>query len=358
MPDESNPVRAADNLLLNCAELNAGDSLLIVREDPRLGWYDAAVNDLITRAAIALGIKVEHLEVAAPQNIRNSEVAAAMRHHDCTLFLARIGDQDRFAIPVPGKKIVMCYIRTPTMLGSAFGQVSYAATLEMKQSLDALIRRARRVEISCPLGTECSYSHRPPEATALSDVSVLRFPLGVVTPIDATSAKGRVALSGYLTPTGSRVYQPPNLAIDVPVFANIQAGRIIEFEGPTGMVAAIEQHYANIAEQFAIDAKVVHSWHAGLHPGLSYDQSAAEDPDRWSNTVFNHPRVLHFHTCGNYAPGEICWIIKDPTVMLDNKPLWRDGLLQVLDFSETAECLEKWPELEQIYAEPSNQTGF
>ena len=37
----SRDIRAgARNLLINCAELSGAESLLIVREDPDLGWYD------------------------------------------------------------------------------------------------------------------------------------------------------------------------------------------------------------------------------------------------------------------------------------------------------------------------------
>jgi hypothetical protein len=51
------------------------------------------------------------------------------------------------------------------------------------------------------------------------------------------------------------------------------------------------------------------------------------DPDRWSNSVFTSPRWLHFHTCGAYAPGEICWMVGEPKVEVDGKALWREGRL-------------------------------
>jgi hypothetical protein len=30
--------------------------------------------------------------------------------------------------------------------------------------------------------------------------------------------------------------------------------------------------------------------------------------------AFANPRYLHFHTCGNYAPGEIAWSLFDVKV--------------------------------------------
>lgn len=355
MSYEYSAARSAENLLLNCAELAAADSLLIVHEDPSLGWYQTEVAETLAGAARDLGIEFQTIEVGAPQNQRDSRLMQAMQAHDCTLFLSRIGDQDRFAEPQPGKKIVMCYLRTSDMLASAFGGVSYGATLALKQALDGLISRASRIDIQCPLGTDCGFSQQAGESPELADVGVRRFPLGVVTPIDGGKLNGRVALADFLTPTGSNVYQPANLALEEGLFALIESGRIDGFDGPAETVDRVEQHYRHVAQQFGIDAAVVHSWHVGLHPGLSYLQSAAADPDRWSNTVFNHPRILHFHTCGAYAPGEICWIVKDPTVMLDGKRLWDQGVLRLGDFAETDACLQQWPELLQLYAQEAGQ---
>ena len=78
---------------------------------------------------------------------------------------------------------------------------------------------------------------------------------------------------------------------------------------------------------FGIDPDVVHSWHAGLHDGCPAGLDPHGDPDLWSNTVFGSPAWLHLHTCGAYAPGEICWMVADPTVEVDGRALWQDGVL-------------------------------
>ena len=81
-------------------------------------------------------------------------------------------------------------------------------------------------------------------------------------------------------------------------------------------------------------------------------------PNLWANTVFTNPRVLHFHTCGDYSPGEICWMIIDPTVSIDNKNLWEQGRLRVNDFVTTRACLKKWRELIPLFDNPSLQIGI
>jgi len=357
MPDD-NLKLAIDNLLFNCSDLKSGDSLLIVYENPELGWYEKGLADVIAKAAENSAILVQLLEVGAPKNNKDQNVIDAMENHSCTLFLARIGDQDRFATPTPGKKIIMCYIRDIEMLGSAFGYLPYQAMLDMKLAIDQLIDSATEIRIQCTLGTDCSVRPEPGESSANNEVTVRRFPLGVISPIDGKSLNGHVVLADYLTPTGSGVYQPANLELDKPVVAEIKNGSIVEFSGDAELVKKVEQHYREVASQFDIDANVIHSWHVGMHPGLSYSQKATDDPDRWSNTAFNHPRFAHFHTCGNYAPGEICWMLKDPTISLDGHALWQAGRLKPEAFELTGKVLKRWPALKKLYAEPAGKTGL
>ena len=60
-------------------------------------------------------------------------------------------------------------------------------------------------------------------------------------------------------------------------------------------------------------------------------------PSRWAQTVFANPRVLHFHTCGTGPPGEICWMVIDPTVTIDGVALWENGRLHPDRFARTME---------------------
>jgi hypothetical protein len=196
------------------------------------------------------------------------------------------------------------------------------------------------------------------EADTPADVSVRRFPMGVPAPVDAAGFSGRVALANYLTPTGSQPYEPAAVAIGQPVFARIGRGRILGLDGNEDEVRTITGHYGFVAGLFGIDPNAVHSWHAGIHPACAYTMDAAADPDRWSNTVFTNPRFLHFHTCGDYAPGEICWMVLDPTVSIDGVDLWEEGKLCVSRFDETAACIREWPELRMLYENPEMRIGL
>jgi len=61
------PATATDNLLQNCAGLTPRSSLLIVYEDPKLGWYDQMVTETIVDAARSMGIKTQTFAVGTPQ---------------------------------------------------------------------------------------------------------------------------------------------------------------------------------------------------------------------------------------------------------------------------------------------------
>ena len=347
----------AKNLLHNCARLKSGETLLIIEEDTALGWYDCAASDAVAREAVRHGVTPTRIAIGSPGNELDPKIETAVMEHDCTIYFSRVGDQLRFESIAPGRRSVMCYTRTGDELASEFGRAGYCAFKALKEAVNEVFLSARSIEISCPLGTRYSGRLSNKMRRQPVDVSVLRFPVGIHLPIDATEFSGRIALAHYLTPTGSRSYEPASVSLAGTVVAEVERGRIIKFRGHRDDVTRVRDHYARVANQFAIDPDVVHSWHAGIHPGCGYAYDVAENPDRWSNTVFSSPRVLHFHTCGNYAPGEISWMVLDPTITLDGKALWRDGQLKPEVFAQTKKCLESWPQLQSLFDSPVNEIG-
>ena len=348
----------AQNLLRHAAKLGAGEKLLIVHEAEHLGWYDDEAPHAIEREARALGILTTMVQVGPPGDPINANLADAIELHDCTVFFARIGDQDRFANPRSDKTIVMSYARTAAMLSSPFGRADYRAFEELRDAMNDILLTAGDIEITCPLGTKMTGSLNEAARSIRADVSVTRFPLGVPQPICAAELSGRVAIARYLTSTGSRVYHPPILSIDGEVYADIERGRIQSFSGDPASVRRVKGHYDHVASLFGIDGDVVHSWHAGIHAGCSYDIPAQDDPDRWSNTAFSNPRLLHFHTCGSTAPGEICWMVLDATVKVDGVALWEAGRLRLDNFERTRLCTNRWNDLATLSRCASDRLGL
>ena len=73
------PVRAgAQNLIEGCLGAVYGKEILIVAEDPRLGWYDAAAPASGEAALLEMGASVKKLMVGAPQNHALTAVQTAI----------------------------------------------------------------------------------------------------------------------------------------------------------------------------------------------------------------------------------------------------------------------------------------
>lgn len=348
----------ARNLLVNCMELASNTKVLLVCEDPALGWYDREAAEFLTNALTKMGCRVSTIRVDGPDMPLPSNYSMALEEHDAVIYLARVGDQDRFMDKLPGKSVAMLYVRDLTALTSSYAAADHNAMKDLKAAVDAATFSASRVTITCPLGTSLECEVDREDLQSRGDVAVKRFPLCVPQPVPASGTSGKVALARWLTPTGSRSYTPASLKIDDVVFAQVKRGRIEGFEGEKTVVASIEKHYWHVADQFGIDRNAIHSWHAGIHPACSFDHKAEDDPDRWSNNIFGSPRFLHFHTCGAYPPGEICWMILDPTISLDGVPLWQAGVLKPENFERTADVLSKWPGLRPLFENPERMVGL
>jgi hypothetical protein len=298
------------------------------------------------------------MEVGGPDGRVSSEITSAVKRHDCTIFFARIGDQNRFAEPPPGCRTVMVYARNVEALASAYGRTDQRAMLDIKRCVNDAFAGASHIEISCALGTTMSGTPATGSFEGPADVSVARFPLAVPAPVLASGFSGRVALAHYLTTTGSMPYEPSSVSIDTVVHAEVANGRIDRFTGCADAVSAIEHHYDHVSSMFGIDKSVVHSWHPGIHPACFYPGDVADHPDRWSNNIFANPRFLHFHTCGDYAPGEICWMVLDPTISVDGVKLWENGRLCVSQFDGFSATIGRWPELKDLFDNPDMRIGL
>jgi hypothetical protein len=304
-----------------------------------------------------MGATVKKLMVGAPQNHALTAVQAAIDAADEVIFFARIGDQGRFKSQYQGPRPVMSYARNAAMLASGYGQLSHNAMVALKDVIDEITLGARHIRITCPLGTDIEGS--PGQSLTKGDeVVVSRFPMGVPKPVPVNGFTGVVKLTHYLTSAGSKVYEPAYLELPDVVTAHIDGTRMADITGPADLVAAFRGHYEQVAAKFGLDAFNIDSWHAGIHPLMGYDMLASADPERWSQTVFSNPRILHFHTCGMGPPGEICWMIIDPTITIDGIALWENGRLHPERFAPIVDVLRAAPELASAFAKPVGEIGL
>ncbi|NBR38122.1 MAG: hypothetical protein EBT93_01685 [Alphaproteobacteria bacterium] len=347
----------AQNLIEGCLGDVAGKTILVVAEDPALGWYDSAAPACVKSVLAEMGAVVRTIQVGAPQNHAIDAVQQALDTADEAIFFARIGDQGRFKPQYRGPRSVMSYALNAGMLASGYGTLDHKAMIALKNAVDEVTLGAHHIRVTCPLGTD--FEGSPGESlTTGGEVVVSRYPMGVPKPVLANNFNGVVKLTHYLTPTGSKVYEPAFLSLPDVVTAHIEGTRIADVTGPADLVANFRQHYDHVAAQFGLDAYNIDSWHAGIHPLMGYDMAAKNDPVRWSQTVFSNPRLLHFHTCGMGPPGEICWMIVDPTITIDGTALWENGRLHPERFASTRKVLEASPGLAEAFASPVDAIGL
>jgi len=356
---ETPPVSlGAMGLLRDCVGGQPGERLLIVEEPHDAGYYDTEAARLTAAAGRAVGMKV--YETEAPTALSSPEDTAAfvesLRGFDHVVMFARVGDQIRFAESLDLPPTTMCYTLGREMLDSAFGTACHTGLNEIKEHIDGAFTTASDVRVTCPRGTD--YAGKLSPCDAPKDVSVKRFPMLVPKPISAQGFGGRVVLSRFLVGTGSRLYEPYTLLLNEDVHAIVENNLLVQFEGSDNEVARVNAHYQDIAGRFDIDPWYVHSWHAGIHPACSFPADARRDMLRWAGSAFGSPRLLHFHTCGDYAPGEISWNVLDPTIYLDGVALWENGILYPERLPQAAELLEKHPQLMELYRMPLQDIGI
>lgn len=357
MPDMT-PTRGARNLLEHCAKARPGDRLLVAYEPPEFGYFDESAVRVVTEAAHAIGLLVDAVDVGFnPDNPHLCpDLLARFEAADIILFLARLGDQLRFSDMPQGKKIIVSFAINQELFGCGFANGHHDAFLHIKSAVNAVLDGASDVRITCPLGTDVR--GRPEMNLAPDgDTTVLRFPMSIHTPTPAHTFSGRVAMT-FLTGTGSKYYDDYTIEFDAPVFAIMEAGRLQHFEGASKDVARAEAQYDRVAGLFGIDRNYVHSWHAGTHPGCTYPWDMRENYERWGGVAFGNPRVLHFHTCGAYAPGEISWNIFDPSIEVDGVTYWDRGVFHADWLPGGADILAKYPCVRALFQHPEADIGL
>ncbi len=348
----------AQSLLQDCVGAAAGDRLLIVVEPSGMGYYDDEAPKVIAAAGRALGMKV--YETQAPAGISTPDDMApfldTLHGFDHVIFFARVGDQIRFSISDALPPATMVYTLGRDTLESAFGTACHKGLCEIRDAIDTAFDQATEVRVTCPRGTD--YSGLVRHVQHPVEVGVKRFPMLVPRPVPALGFEGKIILSRFLVGTGSRFYEPYYLALDSDVAAIVRDNRIVRLDGDDREVQKVTHHYEHVSQLFGIDPWYIHSWHAGIHPACEFNQDAASDILRWAGSAFGSPRILHFHTCGNYAPGEISWNIADPTVYLDDVAIWQNGYLCPDRLPKGGALLQRHPRLAALYQTPHRNIGL
>ncbi len=345
------PERGARNLLVDCVGVASGDRVLIVAEAPEERHYDTRVPACVAKVARDLGAEVSVLSAPVPEKVGDVPCALAdeMNRSDHTVFLSRMADHARF-VPMPGKTSkTICYALDEGLLGSAFSTLPHGLMSALHRKLEDELDQAEKWSITCPLGTEVhgTFAWKGVED---EDFTFGLFPVTTFKPVPCSTMSGKIALAHWLIPGGKPGYEPSVLPIKKPVMAHVTQGRLERLEGDEDDVRPVQAHRDMVAAKFGIDRDFVHSWHVGLNPHTFYSGRADDDLERWGAVSFASPRYLHFHTCGDYAPGEIAWSVFDPTVSVDGVEFWKDGVFVWLEREDNAQLIAQFPGADCLFS--------
>jgi hypothetical protein len=346
---------AVQNMLFDCGRLLPGQTVLIVHEPAGHGYYDDALAPAVANSARALGVAVTLMSAPVTEQAQiTNALAGAMSSHDLTVFLSRVGDQIRFCAGGVSNRSIVCYAIDLDRFASPFGGIKHSALVALRDRLDEMLALAADIHVTCAVGTDLR--GRVSGASPPKDSYTLRFPQLVYTPLPAAGFSGRIAQRGFLVGTGSRFYEPYACPLTGTLIVEIEGNRITSFGGPGADLA--RSHYSDIAARFAANEDFVHSWHGGIHPMCTFDDPANASFERWSGAAFGNPRLLHFHTCGAYAPGEISLNIVDPSVTVDGIPVWDNGRFMPDRIPGGEDVLADCPELAAAFERPAQACGL
>lgn len=349
-----------DNLLFRCMGLERGMSLTIVGEENSGDYYSASLADAIAAYARSTGVQASVVRgplMDDPDTLPPT-IATAIESAEHLLFVSRIGDQLRFSRNEGRGTRTMCYALDERTFATRFCSADYLFFVELMRIVNAAIWGQKEIVITCPAGTRLVGTSPPEIADSDDDVTLKRFPMTVFRPVPANTFSGTLAISRWLCTTGSRLYRPDSAVVSGIVQARIENGRIVGFDGARSDVQIVQGHYDYVARTFDLDRDAVHSWHAGFHPHNGYEGLAADNLARWSGTIFGNPRYLHAHTCGDYAPGEICISVFDPTVTVDGEAFWCNGRFTFAQKAAVQALMDRYTGIRELYDRPVVDIGL
>ena len=359
--DDLSAMRAGvENLLFNCMEVKPGESLTIISEDDGDYFSPTLAHRIaIIARSYLLDTHIVNTRFVEDATILPQEIANVLDDVDHVLFLARIGDQVRFTELSGRSSKTMCYAQDEQSFMTEFCSADYRFFVAFKTMVNAALWNEKTITINCPAGTKLQgVSPNDSGDDDSGDVTIKRFPLNVFQPIPTATFSGVLALSKWLCPTGSRFYQPDHILINGIVLADVENWRIVDFHGSESEVKKVRKHYDTVAQRYGIDRDAIHSWHAGIHPQNGYFGLAADNLARWSGSGFGNPRYLHLHSCGNYAPGEICISVFDPTISVNGVDLWRNGKLLIAETPLALDLMATYPGMRALFEHPNRDYGL
>ena len=334
-------ISGINNLLLNCAQINSQERLLLVGEVGSQRYYDDDLCTLVKQIAVEIGaiVSTYNAEPVASAKRMPNELAQMMSESDVAIFFSRLGDQIRF-IDWPGTaRKVMCYTLTKAHLGAPFASLDYNKMTEMLNMLESVIRASSTYRIETSDGTQLTGEIVAGDCRLSSQkFFVTLFPVMIFEPIICHNVCGTLTVSRFITSTSTTAYDQSVLRIQSPVTARVKNSVITELAGDTECVNQVDRQLNRAARLSGGDPYVLNSWHTGINPGTFFSGNPFTNLERWGTVAYGSPRYTHFHGAG-HAPGDVAYNLMDASIWFDDQMLWQEGKFAFLDRPEVQALL-------------------
>jgi len=325
-----------DNLLTHCMNVQAGQDVVIIY-DP-MGYFSRTLVDAVASRVTSMHAQPHILETSRIDSGDNMPpfLLKAMETAHHTLFFHSLGSMLRF-VPVGGNgTLTISFIVDDESMHSTFSTMHHGAMQNMTRLLHESLTEAKRWRITCPLGTDLSSvaefeAGKAPTSTG-DGFTLQTFPIGSHRPFLCRSMQGTLAVTRLIS-SGVHAHNPVGLTLNSPVLAEVKDGIMVDFDGDAETVRQVRDHYDMVGDTYGYDGDrhLISSWHAGTHPQGYCTYDDVSDYERWLLIAHNNPRMAHFHSCGDFNPGEVTLPIIDPTIEFDGDPLWNNGKLEFLE---------------------------
>jgi hypothetical protein len=334
----------ARNLLLNCAEVEPGDSILLVGEQSESAYFDPKLCDDIAQVAQSLGVEASII-LARPVSDASQFpqcINDAMLEVDKTIFFSRLGDQVRF-IESPGEcKKIMCYTLTRKHLGSPFASVNFKTMKKIHDLLTGKIIESKRYRIESDCGThlDSEIIHgRQSTTSAVTEFTVDLFPVMIFPPVNFCKLSGQIVLRDFLISSSVHKYSDSVFLLNSPIVARIENSRMVAFEGDNSEIKKLKFQLQRAAQITGGDAYALNSWHTGINPYTFFDGDPYSDLELWGTVAYGSPRYTHIHAAGK-NPGDLSIHLFDATISFDDELFWDSGKFVYLDRPEVQALLD------------------
>jgi leucyl aminopeptidase (aminopeptidase T) len=314
------------NLVHNCAEVKAGESVLILNE---YGKIDEEVAALITEAVKASGAEYFVLW-GEPLDPKRRELPKAL----VDAMLASDKVIASYAINravldgyTRGRGLVQINntCRTPQAMQTPHATFHWGMVRAIYGRLEELFGAAQRWHVTSPAGTEMTGrigsgsevadAYFAQEAEASRFIRV--FPGEVFSPVGAVDAEGTIVME-YVNMRDSRPW-------DAPAIITVKDNRITDVDPKGEEAKRFAAELDAAVKRFGDNATVIDSWHGGMNPRARVP--TAENPSLVG--VTSGAAMMHFHAGRTTDP--LSAGLLNHTIEVDGRRIYEGGKLLILD---------------------------